>query len=69
MPVERGNRIFVVISNPYDADSRRSGTGFGMDIVRRRLAAAFGESAALSAEAADGRYRVSITMPVEESTE
>ena len=63
-----GNRVFVVISNPYDADSRRSGTGFGMDIVRRRLAAAFGQSAALSAEAADGRYRVSVTMPVEDST-
>jgi len=63
-----GSRLFVVVSNPYDADSRRGGTGFGVDIVRRRLAAAFGDTAALTAEAADGRYRVSVTMPVEEPT-
>lgn len=62
-----GTRIFVVVTNPYDADERRGGTGLGMDIVRRRLAAAFGEAAAISAEAADGRYRVSVTMPVEET--
>lgn len=62
-----GERLFVVVSNPFDADSRRSGTGFGVDIVRRRLAAAFGETAALTAEAADGRYRVSVTMPIQEA--
>ena len=33
---------------------RAAGTGFGVDIVRRRLAAAFGDRAALTAEAADG---------------
>ncbi|HXT69226.1 MAG TPA: histidine kinase [Vicinamibacterales bacterium] len=60
-----GERLFVVVANPYDADSRRGGTGFGVDIVRRRLAASFGGSAALTAEAADGSYRVSVTMPIE----
>jgi LytS/YehU family sensor histidine kinase len=55
--------VLVVVSNPYDADVRRGGTGFGMDIVRRRLAAAFGAEAALTAEAKDGRYRTSITLP------
>ena len=60
-----GERLFVVVTNPYDADSRRGGTGFGVDIVRRRLAAAFGPTAALTAEAADGKYRVSVTMPIE----
>ena len=60
-----GPRVFVVISNPYDSDKRRGGTGFGVDIVRRRLAAAFGTTAALSAEAVEGRYRVSVTMPME----
>jgi hypothetical protein len=34
-----------------------------MDIVRRRLAAAFGGEAALAAEARDGRYRAAITLP------
>lgn len=59
-----GPRLFVVISNPYDADTRRRGTGLGLENVRRRLAATFGGNAALAAEAADGRYRVSVTIPV-----
>jgi two-component system sensor histidine kinase AlgZ len=67
--VRAGGRVFVVISNPYDADARRGGTGLGVDLVRRRLAAAFGENAAISAEAADGRYRVSVTMPLERGNE
>jgi sensor histidine kinase YesM len=58
-----GAKVLVVVSNPYDADVRRGGTGFGMDIVRRRLAAAFGGEAALAAEARDGRYRAAITLP------
>jgi hypothetical protein len=62
-----GTRVFVVVANPFDADERRSGTGFGVDIVRRRLAAAFGEAASISAEAGGGRYRVSVTMPIEET--
>jgi two-component system, LytTR family, sensor histidine kinase AlgZ len=59
-----GQRLFVVVSNPYDPDARRRGTGIGMDIVRRRLAATFGERAALAVEAQDGTYRASITVPV-----
>ena len=58
-----GGKVLVVVTNPYDADVRRGGTGFGMDIVRRRLAAAFGTEAALAAEAREGRYRASITLP------
>jgi LytS/YehU family sensor histidine kinase len=64
-----GSRAFVVIANPYDADGRRRGTGFGLEIVRRRLAATFGDRAALATETADGQYRVSVTMPVEERSE
>jgi signal transduction histidine kinase len=59
-----GPRAVIEVSNPYDPDVRRRGTGFGLDIVRRRLAATFGEDAALTAEAKDGRYRVAITLPV-----
>ena len=58
-----GGKVLVVVTNPYDADVRRGGTGFGMDIVRRRLAAAFGAEAALAAEAREGRYRAAITLP------
>jgi len=60
-----GPRLFIVVSNPYDPDSRRRGTGLGLENVRRRLAATFGERAAIAAEAAGGRYRVSLTIPVE----
>jgi two-component system sensor histidine kinase AlgZ len=61
-----GPRVLIAVTNPYDADVRRGGTGFGMDIVRRRLAAAFGERAALTVEARDGLYRAAITVPVGE---
>lgn len=61
-----GPRALIVVTNPYDPDVRRRGTGFGLDIVRRRLAAMFGERAALTAEARDGLYRVSLTVPVDE---
>jgi two-component system sensor histidine kinase AlgZ len=62
-----GPRVLIVITNPYDSEVRRRGTGFGMDIVRRRLAATFGQQAALTAEAQEGVYRVSITIPIETS--
>ena len=60
-----GPRVLIVITNPYDPEVRRRGTGFGMDIVRRRLAVTFGQQAALTAEAQEGTYRVSITIPIE----
>lgn len=64
-----GRRVFIVVTNPYDPDVRRRGTGFGLEIVRRRLAATFGDRAALAAEAADGVYRVSVTIPVGDAAE
>jgi LytS/YehU family sensor histidine kinase len=55
----------IVVANPRDIDGARRGTGFGMDIVRRRLAATFGDRAALAVEAASDAYRVSVTLPIE----
>lgn len=63
-----GPRALIVVTNPYDPDVPRRGTGFGLDIVRRRLAASFGEHAALTAETRDGVYRVAITLPVDAAT-
>ena len=66
--VERAGRaVFVVIANPRDLDGTRRGTGFGLDIVRRRLAASFGSAAALAVEAAADSYRVTVTLPIEEA--
>jgi two-component system, LytTR family, sensor histidine kinase AlgZ len=60
-----GERVVVAVSNPRDPDLARRGTGFGQDIVRRRLEAAFGDRAALAVEAAPEHYRVSLTIPVD----
>ncbi|HUL73090.1 MAG TPA: histidine kinase [Vicinamibacterales bacterium] len=63
-----GDRAVIVVSNPRDPDSARKGTGLGLDIVRRRLAAAFGDRAALAIEAAPEAYRVSVTLPADEAS-
>jgi hypothetical protein len=62
-----GARAVIVVENPRDDEGGRSGTGLGLGIVRRRLAAAFGDRGALAIEAAPERYRVSVTVPVEEA--
>jgi len=62
-----GERAVIVVSNPRDTDGGRRGLGFGLDIVRRRLAASFGDRAALAIEPAEEGYRVSVTIPVEEA--
>jgi len=61
-----GDHAVIVVSNPRDADAMRKGTGLGLDIVRKRLAAAFGDRASVSIEAAPESYRVSLSVPVEE---
>ena len=60
-----GPKALIVVSNPYDPDVRRKGTGLGMDIVRRRLNATFGDRAAMAVEAQDAQYRVALTVPIE----
>jgi sensor histidine kinase YesM len=60
-----GHHALVVISNPCDPDGRTRGTGFGLDIVRRRLDAGFSGRAALVVERGEASYRVSMTLPIE----
>jgi LytS/YehU family sensor histidine kinase len=62
-----GGRAVITITTPRDPDGGRRGTGLGLDIVRRRLAASFGDRAALAAEPRQDSYRVTITLPVEET--
>lgn len=59
-----GQRALMVVTNPRDADMGRRGTGLGLDIVRRRLAASFGDQAAVAIETTIDQYRVSVTIPV-----
>ena len=60
-----GQHAIVVVSNPCDPDRRTRGTGFGLDIVRRRLDAGFSGRAALVVDATEAFYRVSVTVPIE----
>jgi signal transduction histidine kinase len=60
-----GERAVVVVTNPRDPDLGRPGTGFGLEIVRRRLTATFGDRAALAIEPSPEAYRVVVTMPVD----
>jgi signal transduction histidine kinase len=61
----RGDLVWLTVTNPRDPDGGRRGTGFGMDIVRRRLHAAFGDRAALAVEPSEEAYRVSLTWPID----
>lgn len=57
----------LVVGNPRDPDGGRRGTGFGLDIVRRRLSGSFGTHAALAIEPSPEAYQVTVTLPVEEA--
>lgn len=61
-----GRRATVEISNPRDEDGGRPGTGRGLDLVRRRLEAMFGEGSGLAIEATPQTYRVLVAVPVGE---
>jgi two-component system, LytTR family, sensor histidine kinase AlgZ len=60
----RGELVWLTVANPRDGESSRRGTGFGLDIVRRRLSGAFGTRAALAVEPSPDEYRVSLTWPM-----
>ena len=61
-----GSRAVVTIVNPRDPDGIRKGTGLGLDIVRRRLHATFGDAASIAIEPSPTSYQVTIPLPVEE---
>lgn len=62
-----GDRLFIRIENPYDADvlPRRQG-GVGLENVRRRVRTAFVDRARLEAHADAGTFRVDLHMPAVE---
>ena len=60
------DRVVIVVANPRDPEAKsRRGTGLGLDIVRRRLAAAFGDDASIVVEPGEHSHRVVITIPAE----
>lgn len=57
--------LTIALENPCDPDRRRSsGTGLGLDVLRRRLATQFGLAEAVHVAEAVGRYRVELRLPV-----
>lgn len=66
---QRGRTAVVItVANPRDAGTSRRGTGFGLEIVRRRLTAAFGERASLAIAASPDAYQVTLTIPLEDTS-
>jgi LytS/YehU family sensor histidine kinase len=62
----RGGSLEITVTNPFDPGRGVTrGTGSGLEIVRRRLAAAYGREGTLSATAAAGVHAATITMPAQ----
>lgn len=59
-----GQHVRITVTNPRDEDAAARGTGFGQELVRRRLAAMYGDRAAFAVESLPERYRASFTLPV-----
>lgn len=64
-----GNRLRIVIENPFDPEApARAGTGVGLPNVRRRLAARYGSDALFAARRLADRYLVVLSVPAEISS-
>jgi hypothetical protein len=62
----RGDRLVVVVENPRDPEARAStGAGLGLDNVRRRLAAVYGDAAHLTTSVEPQRFRVELSFPAD----
>jgi two-component system sensor histidine kinase AlgZ len=63
-----GSRVSIMITNPYDPDSRaHKSTGLGLENVRGRLETAFGAEARLDVERDAGIFRVRMNFPARRS--
>jgi two-component system, LytTR family, sensor histidine kinase AlgZ len=62
---KRNDRIFVTLENPFDAEMpTKRGTGLGLDIVKKRLAAIFGTDADVQTFRNENIFRVMLFFPV-----
>jgi two-component sensor histidine kinase len=61
----QNNHLFVEIKNPFDPTTaaRKSGTGFGLQSVNRRLFLVYGQSELLQAKQADKQFITAIKIP------
>jgi hypothetical protein len=62
----RGNRLEISIENNFDPDAPpRSRSGLGLQNVKNRLHARYGEAASLETRAGEDRFRVELRLPAE----
>jgi two-component system, LytTR family, sensor histidine kinase AlgZ len=60
------NALRITVENPFDPEgavARRN--GLGLEIVKRRLLARYGERAAMVSDSSENRYRVELVLPYE----
>jgi hypothetical protein len=60
------NALHISVENPFDPEGAVAGrNGLGLQIVKRRLLARYGDRADMAVESGDRRYRVEILLPYE----
>jgi len=63
----RGDRLLIAVENPRDPDSRASrGAGIGLQNVRRRLAALYGDEAEVRVLPGAESFRVELRLPCQD---
>jgi LytS/YehU family sensor histidine kinase len=67
--VENANALHLRVENPFDPEgSTARRNGLGLQIVKRRLLARYGDRADMAVESGENRYRVEILLPFETSS-
>jgi len=61
-----GDSLYIELSNPYDElGVKQNGTNLGLDAVRKRIQAHYGDRGRMSVERAAGSFSVRLTLPVQ----
>ncbi len=62
----KNGRLFVTVENPVDGDApKKKGAGMGVEIVRQRLRALYGNNGDLRTGSADGVFQAVLFLPLE----
>lgn len=65
---KNGNRLEVTVENPVEKEaiSSKSGTGFGLSSLQRKLAILYGQTDVIQTERTDENFRVTLKLPISE---